>query len=464
MHDKTVNKNLVLVLVMITSFITPFIGAAVNLALPKISEDFHLNAIEMSWVTMSYLLSSAVFLVPIGKLADIVGRKRIFFWGNIILVISSLLCALSFSGDILIFFRVLQGIGSSMVFATGMALVTSVFPPNERGKAIGLNVTAVYIGLSAAPLIGGFMISWFGWHSLFYVPVIIGLPSAIITRISIRTEWAEAKNEAFDLKGSLIYVPSMSVFMYGFSKLPDPLAIILTIIGLVGLIVFIRIELKVNSPVLNISLFKTNKLFAFANLAALINYATTFAVTFVLSLYLQYVKGLSPRETGMILVTQPIVMAVFASWAGKLSDKYDPRILASTGMAISAIGLLMLTPINQNTSVIYLISTLIVLGLGFGLFSSPNTNSIMGSVEKKFLGLASGTVGTMRLTGQMVSMGIATMIIHIYINKDNITAQNHQQFIWAIGTIFLVFVLLSVVGVWASLIRGKNNAIIKASE
>lgn len=464
MHDKTVNKNVVLVLVMITSFITPFIGAAVNLALPKISEDFKLNAIEMSWVAMSYLLSSAVFLVPIGKLADIVGRKRIFFWGNIILVASSLFCAFSSSGDFLIFFRVLQGIGSSMVFATGMALVTSVFPPQERGKAIGLNVTAVYIGLSSAPIIGGFLISWFGWHSLFYVPVLIGLPAAIATRISIKTEWAEAKNETFDLKGSLIYVPSMSIFMYGFSKLPDPLAILLTAIGLVGLIIFIRVELRVASPVLDISLFKTNKLFAFANLAALINYATTFAVTFLLSLYLQYVKGMSPREAGLILVTQPLVMAVFASWAGKLSDKRDPRILASLGMAISALGLLMLTPINQETSVIYLVSTLVVLGLGFGLFSSPNTNSIMGSVDKKFLGLASGTVGTMRLTGQMVSMGIATMIIHIYINKDTITAKNQQQFIWAIGTILLVFVVLSAVGVWASLKRGKNNIKPSASE
>lgn len=457
MQKDSVSKSLVLILVMITSFITPFIGAAVNLALPKISEDFDLNAVEMSWVAMSYLLSSAVFLVPIGKLADIVGRKRVFFWGNILLVISSALCALSTSGTLLIVFRVIQGIGSSMVFATGMALVTSVFPASERGKAIGLNVTAVYIGLSAAPIIGGFLISWFGWHSLFYVPILIGLPSAIATRIAIRHEWAEAKNEEFDFLGTLIYIPAMTAFMYGFSQLPDMLAVVLTALGLAGLIWFVWVELNAKSPVLDISLFKTNKLFAFANLAALINYATTFAVTFVLSLYLQYIKGLTPREAGMVLVTQPIVMAVIAIWAGKLSDKTDPRILASLGMGISAVGLLMLVPLNASTSTLYLIVTLVVLGLGFGLFSSPNTNSIMGSVDRRFLGLASGTVGTMRLTGQMLSMGIAALIIQVYIGKDAIKPSNHREFVWAIETAFVVFAALSVVGVWASLKRGKAN-------
>ncbi len=457
MQGKAVHKNLVLVLVMISSFITPFIGASVNLALPKISDDFGLNAITMSWVAMSYLLSSAVFLVPFGKLADIVGRKRIFFWGNLILAASSGLCALSPTGSLLIVFRVIQGIGSSMVFATGIALLTSVFPSSERGKAIGLNVTAVYIGLSSAPIIGGYMISWLNWQSLFYGPILIGLISAIASRIGIRTEWAEAKNETFDYKGTLIYIPSMSVFMYGFSQLPSIEAIVLTLLGLLGMLWFIQTELRVATPVLNITLFKTNRTFAFANLAALINYATTFAVTFVLSLYLQYIKGLSARDAGTVLVVQPVIMAIMAMWAGRFSDKHDPRILASLGMGISAIGLLLLVPINTNTSTAYLIGALGILGLGFGLFSSPNTNSIMGSVDKRFLGLASGTVGTMRLTGQMISMGIATLILQLYIGKEAINRTNHQQFIWAISASFIVFVLLSVVGVWASLKRGKQQ-------
>lgn len=450
-------RQLVLALVMITSFIIPFIGSAVNLALPKISNDFSMNAIEMSWVTMAYLLSSAVFLVPFGKLADMVGRKKIFFWGNIILAIGSALCASSTSGAQLILFRVVQGVGSSMIFSTGMALVTSVFPPKERGKAIGLAVTATYIGLSSAPIIGGFLIGWFGWQSLFYVPIAIGLPSALVIGISVKHDWAEAKNERFDLLGTLVYIPSMSLFMYGFSQLPATNAIIMTVTGIAGLIWFVTIELRVETPVLNITLFKNNRVFAFSNLAALINYATTFAVTFSLSLYLQYIKGMKPSEAGIILVTQPLVMALIAGWAGRLSDRVDPRILASSGMGLIATALILLAPINGATSNGYLIFILVLLGLGFGLFSSPNTNAVMGSVNQKFLGIASGTLSTMRLTGQMVSMGIATLILQIYIGKETINPTNYDKFIDSIGTTFIVFAFLSAVGIWASLKRGKVN-------
>ena len=415
-----------------------------------------MNAVTMSWVTMSVLLSSAVFLVPIGKLADIIGRKRVFIWGNIVLSVSSIFCAISPSGTFLIVFRVIQGIGSAMMYATGIALITSVFPPNERGKAIGLNVTAVYIGLSAAPVIGGFMISGMGWRSLFYVPAALGFPSAITLWLTVKTEWAEAKNEKFDVWGSVIFVIAMSTFMYGLSKLPDKYAILLTVFGLFGLILFVWIENRKKYPVLDVSLFKQNKLFAFSNAAALINYATTFAITFVLSLYLQYIKGMTPREAGMLLVIQPILMAIVASWSGKLSDTKDPRVLASLGMAVIAIGLALLIPIGSKTSTTYLGIVLALLGLGFGLFSSPNTNAIMGSVEKKYLGLASGTVATMRLTGQVISMAIATLVVHVYLGNQSINPTNFRAFINGSATIFAIFMVLSIGGIWISLARGSK--------
>lgn len=283
-HQRHQESTIVLILVMFTSFITPFIGSAINLALPRIGHEFQLNAVTMSWVTMAFLLSSAVFLVPIGKLADIYGRKRIFLTGNLILASASLLAIIAPNGAILIALRAIQGIGSSMMFATGIALITSVFPPHERGRAIGMNVTAVYIGLSAAPVIGGFLIDALGWRSLFYIPAIMGIPAVIAAIVAIKGEWAEAKGEKFDLQGSLVFVLSMSALMYGFSKLPTPPAIILTIAGLLGLALFVRLQIKADYPVFNVSLFRTNRLFALSNLAALINYATTFAITFVLSL------------------------------------------------------------------------------------------------------------------------------------------------------------------------------------
>lgn len=422
-----------------------------------IAHEFGLNAVIMSWVTMAFLLSSAVFLVPLGKLADIFGRKRVFLTGNVVLALASLLAVFAPNDATLIALRVVQGIGSAMMFATGIALITSVFPPNARGRAIGMNVTAVYVGLSAAPVLGGLMIDALGWRSLFYIPALLGIPAVIAAILTIKGEWAEAKGEKFDILGSGIFIVSMCALMYGFSKLPSTVAIVLTAVGLLGLALFVKLQMKLEYPVFNVSLFRVNRLFALSNLAALINYATTFAITFVLSLYLQYIKGLSAREAGLLLVIQPLVMAVIASWSGRLSDKHDPRILASAGMGVIAVGLALLIPISNETAVTYIGVVLGILGLGFGMFSSPNTNAIMGSVEKRYIGLASGTVATMRLVGQMLSMGIATMVIHVFIGTGTINASNHKQFILSASVTFAIFVALSVLGVWASLARGGKN-------
>jgi EmrB/QacA subfamily drug resistance transporter len=458
-HQAGFNKNTLLLIIILTSVVNPFLGAAVNIALPKIGEEFSMNAITMSWVAMSFLLSSAVFLVPLGKVADILGRKKVFLYGSIIVAVSSLFCALSTSGAMLIAFRVIQGIGSAMTFATGMAIITSAFPPHERGKAIGINVSAVYLGLSIAPFLGGLLTQSLGWRSLFIATIPFGLLVIAITVFTVKTEWAEASHEKFDYTGSLIYMIAISALMYGFSKLPEPHAIVLTGSGILGLVVFTRVELQRIYPVLNIQLFMNNRVFAFSNLAALINYAATFAVTFVLSLYLQYIKGLSPLQAGSVLVTQPALMMLVASFSGRLSDKYDSRILSSLGMGIIVIGLVLLSFLGNATEKIYIIISLIILGIGFGLFSSPNTNAVMGSVEKKYLGVASATVGTMRLTGQMLSMGIATLILHIFIGEARIVPDNHYLFLHSTKIIFLLFSLLCFLGVFASLARGKRGKV-----
>lgn len=453
------NKAILLLMVIITSFINPFLGAAINIALPSISHEFGMGAVGLSWVAMAFLLSSAVFLVPLGKAADITGRKRIFLYGNVIITLSSLLCALSTSGQMLIILRALQGIGSAMVFGTGIAIITSAYPSNKRGKAIGINVTAVYVGLSIAPFLGGIITQYLGWRAIFYFTIPFEVLVILGTWLLIRDEWADARGESFDYPGSLIYVISMSALMFGVSKIPETYAIILTGTGILGLILFGIYELRLKFPVFNINLFRGNRLFAFSNLAALINYATTFGITFLLSLYLQYAQGLSARDAGMILVTQPAIMALVASVSGKLSDSYDPRILASSGMGIITGGLILLVFLNGTTGFGYLITALAIVGFGFGLFSSPNTNAIMGSVERKYLGIASATVGTMRLTGQMFSMGIATLLIHLIIGNAQISKANISRFLLSMHTTFIIFALLCLLGVFASLARGKQSAV-----
>ncbi len=454
--ENHVNNTVLLAVTMTSNFFNPLMGAAVNVALPKIGIEFSIGAVSLSWITMSFLMASAVFLVPFGKLADMVGRKKIFLLGNVFFAVSSLICAISFSGNSLIFSRLLQGSASAMMASTSMAIVISAFPPQERGKVIGLNVSAVYVGLSIAPFLGGILTQTLGWRSLFFINTSVSVLISIAIILKIKAEWIEAVNEKFDWLGTLIYIPSMAALMYGFSKLPGNYAILITLAGNAGLVVFVLIEFRYPFPMLNMKLFFENKVFASSNLSAFINYAATFAVSFVLSLYLQYAKHLSPGEAGSILVTQPVLMALVASFSGRMSDKVNPRWLASSGMAISVVGLFMLSMIGQETSQVFIIVALAILGFGFGLFSSPNTNMIMSSVERKFYGVASATVSTMRATGMMFSMAIASLAVHIFVGEQKINDANIGSFLNSSKVIFLVFTLLCIIGVFSSFVGKKS--------
>jgi len=446
-----------LVVTSFADFVTPFIGSATNIALPAIGKEFSANAVMLSWVATSFLLSAAVFLAPFGRLADIVGRKKIFNLGLIIFTIASFLCAFSPNIQTLIIWRILQGMGGAFIFGTAMAIITSVFPREKRGSALGIVVASVYSGLTLGPFIGGVLTKTWGWEAIFLFTVPLGLLSIILSFIYFKTDWADAKGEKFDWKGSIIYGLAIVSLMYGLGELPGIRGLAFTILGVVGIAVFIRFEKKQEFPVIRIQLFQNNRVFAFSNYAALINYSATFAIGFLLSLYLQYIKGLNPQEAGQVLVIQPLLMAIFSPITGKLSDKIDAGKVASIGMAIISVGLFVITFIGKNSSIWFIIPILVVFGIGYALFSSPNSNAIMSSVEKKHYGLASGAVGTMRLVGQMSSMGIAMMIFSVFIGKVEINPSNYDQFIISIRTAFFIFAVLCFIGIFFSLARGKSK-------
>jgi EmrB/QacA subfamily drug resistance transporter len=457
-QDDSSLRMTALLVATIASFSTPFISAAISIALPAIGTEFHTDAILLSWIPTSFLLVAAMFAVPFGRIADIHGMKKIFTYGMIIFTVASLLSALAPSAIDLIIFRILQGVGSAMIFVTALAIITSIFPPQERGKAIGINIAAVYFGLSMGPVLGGFLTYYFGWRSLFYILVPLGLLVLILVQWKLKGEWAACRGEKFDLTGSILYSVMLVLIMYGFSTLPSILGILLVILGAVGLVAFIKWELRVDSPVLDMKLFFKNTTFAFANMAALLNYSATFAVTFLLSLYLQYIRGFAVQDAGFILVAQPILMVIVTPIAGRLSDKYDPRIIATIGMIIVTLGIFGFVFLSTTTSLEYIIISLIILGLGFGLFSSPNTNSIMGSVERRFYGVASATVSTMRLIGQTMSMGIALLIFALYIGRVEITPSQYPALLTSIQTAFIVFTILCFIGIFASFRRGKRTS------
>jgi len=449
-------KRSVLLVATFAAFLTPFLGSAVNLALPSIGSDLNADAIELGWVISSFILSSAIFLLPLGRLADIIGRKKVFYNGILLFTISTFLILFSWNVTILIIFRSLQGVASAMIFGTSLAIITSVFKPGERGKAMGINITAVYLGLSLGPIIGGLLTQYFGWKSIFAFLIPFGIVSLILIRKKINTEWAEASEEKFDWKGSLVYGLALFSFMYGFSKLPSVFGWICLSSGIVMAILFMIIETRIKNPVFDFSLVFHNRVFAFSGIAALIHYSATSATGFFISLYLQYLKGFDARTAGLIMISQPIAMTLLSPLAGKLSDKKNPGIIASAGMALTSLGLVLLCFIKVETPYYIIILLLLLMGIGFGLFSSPNSNAIMSSVEKRHLGVASGAVGTMRMVGQMMSMGIAMMLIALFIGKNPVNPSNYPGLISAMRTGFLIFSVLSFLGIFASLARNSK--------
>jgi len=453
--DHKTQEKSALFVATLSSFMGPFIISSVNVALPAIQKEFSADAVVLSWVATALLLTISVFLIPMGKIGDIYGRKKVFTWGLAIYTLASLMGAFSISMPMLIAVRVFQGFGAAMFVTTGMAILTSVFPPKRRGRAIGIYVAAVYIGLSVGPFAGGFLTQYLGWRSIFGVVVPFGVASVWVTLKYLKDEWADARGEKFDIAGSLLYAASVFLLVYGASLLPQLLAVYFILTGAITMVVFVRLELYTRQPVFEVRLLSGNKLFAFSSLAALINYAATFAVTFLLSLYLQYIKGLDPRTAGTILVAQPVVMALFSPLAGRLSDRVEPRLISSAGMTLTVMGLFLFSLVGTTTGIIYIISTLVMLGFGFALFSSPNMNAIMGSVDKKFFGIASGTVATMRLLGQMTSMAIAMVIFAVFIGREQITPSNYELFLKSVKISFVVFTFLCVIGIFFSLTRGE---------
>lgn len=434
---------------------TAFMGSAINIALPIIGKEFGSSAVTLSWLATAYILTAAVLLIPVGKLTDIYGRARFLLLGVTIFSAGTLVCGLSASDTMLLVFRLLQGIGASMIFTTSTALLVSVYPLNERGKVIGINTTAVYVGLSSGPFLGGLISHYIGWRFIFFITFILGACIVILILTKLKEEWSEARDESFDFSGSAVYVASLTLVMLGLTFLPAISGIVLFSSGIIVLIYFFKLEEKKANPVFDVNLFRTSRTFMFSNLAALLNYSATFALGFLMSLYMQSVKGLSSQEAGFVLVAQPVMMALFSPLAGKISDRIEPQIVSSFGMAILTAGLSVFVFLNGGFELVWIILNLAFLGFGFALFSSPNANAIMSSVDKKYYGVASSTLASMRMVGQMFSMGIVIVLFSLFIGDAKISQANQTDFVNSIRTAFIVFSVLSFIGIFTSLSRGK---------
>ncbi|MDR2966818.1 MAG: MFS transporter [Methanobacteriaceae archaeon] len=453
---KSSSKNIIIFAAAFTSFLAAFLTSSITVALPVIAKEFMIDVILQNWLATSFLLAIAIFSVPFGKLSGKFGLKKFFSLGVIILIISTVGASLAFSAYSLIFFRVIQGIAVSMVNVAGFAMITEALPPHERGKGIGITISSVYIGLTLAPVLGGILTKNLGWQSIFYVVIPLLFIPLILTILKIREEWVTGRDHPFDFIGTIIYSIGILLFMYGFTILNQLAGVILTVLGLFLLIGFTFFELRQKFPVFHMDLFKNIK-FASSNLAALISYLATFVVTYILSYYFQYIKQLDPQTTGLILIVTPALMAIVAPFSGKLSDKFEPQKLSALGMGFVAIALFILIFLNEKTSLEVILISMVLQGIGYGIFSSPNTNSIMGSVPRKFAPLASATVSTVRVIGQTMSLGMLTVIFAIMIGSVQIIPKYYSSLIQSSQIAFIISTILCVIAILASLAGVKSK-------
>ncbi|MDD3372926.1 MAG: MFS transporter [Methanoculleus bourgensis] len=444
------SRRFILVLITIATFLNPFTGTAINLALPVIGTEFSADATTLAWVSSAYLLASVIFLLPAGKLGDSRGKVTVFMAGIVVYTAGAILTIFTPTIGTLLAFRFLQGIGGAMIYANSVALITHLYPAGERGYAIGLNITAVYAALSLGPFLGGILTQFFGWRSIFVVTALIAAP-VLFSADKFPAFLNDRHREDFDIPGLVLSSALILCLFLGLAKATTPTGLALLAAALLLGVAFYRVERRHPSPLLPVSLLASNRVFASSNLAALINYSATYAVGFLLSLYLQYIRGYEPAAAGTLLLVQPVIQIFVAPVAGRLADRIRPGLIAAGGLALSAACLFGLAALSETTPVAAIIVILAVLGVGVGLFSSPNTTAVMGSVGKRYYGSASAMVAMMRSLGMMMSMGLVLVVFAVIMGSTVVTPAIFPEFLASMNLIFLVFAVLSVFGIFLSL-------------
>ncbi|MDD7215072.1 MAG: MFS transporter [Anaerovoracaceae bacterium] len=453
--EKIREKSSVIYVSVITSFITTFMGSALNLSVPALEKEFHVSAGTVSWVITIYMLTCASFAVPFGRLGDRVERRRILYMGILIFSISSAAAVFSAGIGFFLAARIMQGIGASMIFSTNIAILVGAFDEDMRGKVLGYSTCATYVGLSAGPVAGGILNYNFGWRSVFIATAIVSAVAFCVAFFRLPySKKTEFERKPADLAGNILFVISVILLMYGISSLRQGrVSLFILGSGIASFIVFIYRESKARNPLVDLKIFRDNPSFLLLNLAAMINYGANFVMSYMLSVYLQIIKGMTSQLAGVILVTNTAVMAVLSPYMGKLSDRLSPSKLSALGMSLCAASLFIFSGLTQDTSTAKIIFTLALSGAGLALFSAPNTNAVMSCVKKEDYGVASSILSTMRSMGHSSAMALATAIIGLYMGTESMTSAQPDSIMTTVHVIFSLFAALCILGIFMAIRR-----------
>ena len=412
----------------ISTFLTGFSSNAISVALPQIASTFVFNNILQNWVPNAFFLTVAILSVPLAKICSDYGLKKSFVISLIVFLMGAILSVVSLSGEMFFISRIIQGIAAGGIYVTSVTIMVNQVSPKRRGRALGMNVAAVYIGLSLAPVLGGILTHNFGWESIFIFTIPFLLLNILIAHFKIPEDKKTINNEPFDKVGSILYMLGIGLIIFGFSSLNDSFGLITLVIGIILLSGFFIYDHYHEFPVFNVKLFQNHK-FLSANLASLISYIATILVTMVLNYHLQYIRGMNSQSAGLILIVTPLLMAIVAPQSGKLSDKINPQKISALGMGLVTIALFIFSFLDEGMSIYLLIFAMVLQGIGYGLFSSPNTNTIMSSVPPKETPAASASLSTMRVIGQTLSIAMVTVIFAIVIGSGDIVPSVYPQLI-----------------------------------
>jgi EmrB/QacA subfamily drug resistance transporter len=467
-------KWTVLIITTIGVFMSSLDGSIVNIAIPSLSRDLGASFEILPWIPIIYLLVMAVTLISFGRLSDLKGRKSFFIFGIFLFTLSSFLSTYVTSGVVLVIFRAIQGIGSSFIAANAPSMITDVFPREETGKALGINVATIYLGLVIGPVLGGLIIQFSTWRLIFFINVPIGIVLMTIGWFKLKKVNPGIKEERFDLWGTLLFASFLAPLLLALT-IANTVGwfsfevILLIIISIASIFLFIYVESKTKYPLFKLSLFRVNRVFSFANFAALLNYIAVSGVSFLLSIYLQSILGINPAITALYLLPTTLTMATVAPLSGRLSDKYGTRILTTLGMIVMAIGFILLSIILGFLPIIYILYIQFVVGIGIGLFSSPNNSAIMNAVEPRDHGIAAGTLSTMRVVGQSTSIALLSVILTFFIplsildpilsNPTVITDPMAKiEFTMGMQVVLIVSSIICLAGALLSFMRGKKSS------
>lgn len=448
---------LTLISICVATFLMPLNMSSVNVALPAIAADLNVDAVLISWIPTMNLLGAIALQLPAGRIADMIGRKKVFLAGLLLFTLSSVAVILIDDIYWLLLMRLLQGIAGAMVFGTGMAIVSQVFAQHGRGMALGLTSTSVYLGLTCGPPIGGWLTEWWDWHAVFLAPLPLAVLCAVLVAIHVR-ETERQQDQHLDWVGSLLFIAASSLFFVGLSELPELLGGMLALGGLLLLAAFVYQQEHSPYPLIRLRRMVQNLVFFRSIQASFLMYAANYPLQFLLSLYLQYIRGLSPADAGQLMLLQAMMMAILAPLAGRLSDRLEPRILASLGCVFFAIGFVILALLDQDSGLSQVVIALLVMGTGFGLFSSPNNNGALSVVPHDKLSIASSLLNISRTLGNMLGMAVVVFLFNLFIGNAQLVPEQYPALMRLLEIAFMLCAGYALVAAWRSWSRGKVRA------